>query len=98
MNILFGVIVGFIVLTILVVLHEFGHFYMARKSGVKVNEFGIGFPPRAIGWIHLPADEIENYLNQLSDEAKSQIPLQKIKKIIKNDNIVSISDIAVLLL
>ena len=56
MNILFGVIVGFIVLTILVVLHEFGHFYMAKKSGVKVNEFGIGFPPRAIGWIHLPAD------------------------------------------
>ena len=84
MNILFGVIVGFIVLTILVVLHEFGHFYMAKKSGVKVNEFGIGFPPRAIGWIHLPTDEIENYLNQLSDEAKLQIPLQKIENIIKN--------------
>lgn len=51
MQIFLGVIVGFIVLTLLVVAHEFGHFIAAVKSGVKVNEFGVGFPPRAIGWI-----------------------------------------------
>lgn len=51
MNILFGVIVGLLVLMFLVVIHEFGHFLMARKNGVKVNEFGIGFPPRAIAWV-----------------------------------------------
>lgn len=50
MNIVFGVIVGLLVLTLLVIAHEFGHFIFARKSGVKVNEFGIGFPPRAIAW------------------------------------------------
>lgn len=36
---------------LLVIAHEWGHFIMARKNGVKVNEFGIGFPPRAIAWV-----------------------------------------------
>lgn len=31
----------------LVILHELGHFYAARKSGVDVEEFGVGFPPKA---------------------------------------------------
>ncbi|MDD4909804.1 MAG: RIP metalloprotease RseP [Candidatus Omnitrophica bacterium] len=31
------------VLSILVIIHEFGHFIMARKSGVKVEEFSVGF-------------------------------------------------------
>ena len=51
MNILLGVIVGLVVLTLLVLVHEWGHFIAARKNGVTVKEFGIGFPPRAIGWI-----------------------------------------------
>ena len=51
MNILLGVIVGLVVLTMLVLVHEWGHFIAARKNGVTVKEFGIGFPPRAIGWI-----------------------------------------------
>ena len=33
----------------LVIVHEFGHFLVARRNGVKVEEFGIGFPPRAWG-------------------------------------------------
>ncbi len=36
-------------LIILVVIHEFGHFATARAMGVKVLEFGVGFPPRAFG-------------------------------------------------
>lgn len=51
MKIVFGVIIGIIILMLLVIAHELGHFIMARKNGVKVNEFGIGFPPRAIAWI-----------------------------------------------
>lgn len=46
-----GIIIGLIVLTLLVLVHEWGHFITAKRNGVKVNEFGIGFPPRAIGWI-----------------------------------------------
>lgn len=51
MDIFIGVVIGLIVLMILVVLHEFGHFWAARKNGVSVPEFGIGFPPRAIAWV-----------------------------------------------
>ncbi len=36
-----------VILVALVVIHEFGHFAMARAAGVRVHEFGIGFPPRA---------------------------------------------------
>ncbi|MBQ9019784.1 site-2 protease family protein [Candidatus Saccharibacteria bacterium] len=50
MNIFLGVVIGLIVLMILVTGHEFGHFIMARRSGVTVKEFGIGFPPRAVAW------------------------------------------------
>ena len=37
-------------LLILVVVHEFGHFLTARALGVKVLEFGFGYPPRAFGF------------------------------------------------
>jgi len=33
-------------LSIIILLHEIGHFLLARRFGVKVEEFGIGFPPR----------------------------------------------------
>lgn len=39
-----------IVLTGLVLIHEAGHFFVAKWAGVKPEEFGVGFPPRAIGW------------------------------------------------
>lgn len=47
MELIFGIIVGVIALTILVALHELGHGLAARRNGVVVEEFGIGFPPRA---------------------------------------------------
>ncbi len=50
MSVLVGVIVGLFMLMCLVTAHEFGHFLMARKNGVEVEEFGICFPPRAICW------------------------------------------------
>ncbi|MGZ3586754.1 MAG: M50 family metallopeptidase [Candidatus Limnocylindrales bacterium] len=37
-----------LVLVALVVAHEFGHFVVARMAGVRVHEFGIGLPPRAL--------------------------------------------------
>lgn len=36
-----------VILSVLVVIHEFGHFIAARIFGVSVEEFGLGFPPRA---------------------------------------------------
>ena len=44
---LLGIIIGIIALTILVVTHELGHALVARRHGVRVEEFGVGFPPAA---------------------------------------------------
>jgi regulator of sigma E protease len=41
-------ILGLILFVSLVVVHEWGHFIAARRGNVDVEEFGIGFPPRAI--------------------------------------------------
>jgi regulator of sigma E protease len=42
-------IIGLLSLITLVTLHELGHFLTAKKFGVKVEEFGIGYPPRIVG-------------------------------------------------
>jgi regulator of sigma E protease len=49
MELLITIITFLIVLIILVVAHEFGHFITAKSRGVQVIEFGIGFPPRIWG-------------------------------------------------
>jgi regulator of sigma E protease len=41
-----SIIIFIIVLAILILVHEFGHFIIAKKSGIKVPEFGLGFPPK----------------------------------------------------
>lgn len=38
-----------IILGLLVFVHEAGHFFIAKRSGMKVDEFGFGFPPRVFG-------------------------------------------------
>jgi regulator of sigma E protease len=38
------------ILAILVLAHEAGHFWVARRNGVRVDEFGFGFPPRLLSW------------------------------------------------
>jgi regulator of sigma E protease len=44
-----AIIIFLIVLIILILVHELGHFLLAKASGVRVDEFGLGFPPRIIG-------------------------------------------------
>lgn len=41
-----GIILWIVIFMFLVLAHEFGHFITAKKSGVKVLEFGIGIPPK----------------------------------------------------
>jgi regulator of sigma E protease len=47
MELVWGIIVGIIVLMVIVVAHELGHALVARRHGAGVEEFGVGFPPRA---------------------------------------------------
>ncbi|NCU44314.1 PDZ domain-containing protein, partial [Candidatus Falkowbacteria bacterium] len=44
------VLIFLAVLSVLVVVHELGHFLAARLAKVEVEEFGLGFPPRLVGW------------------------------------------------
>lgn len=43
------IVVFLLVLGILIFVHELGHFMTAKKLGIKVEEFGFGFPPRMFG-------------------------------------------------
>ncbi len=46
---LLSIISFILVLSVLVLIHELGHYLTAKKLGVKVEEFGFGFPPRIWG-------------------------------------------------
>jgi regulator of sigma E protease len=64
---LFDVLTSYIapflgVLVVLVVIHELGHFVTAKLFGVKVLEFGIGYPPRAFGFKWRETEYTVNWL------------------------------------
>lgn len=42
-------LIFFIALSVLILVHELGHYLAARASGVRVDEFGLGLPPRIVG-------------------------------------------------
>jgi regulator of sigma E protease len=44
------IIIFIIALSILVLVHEFGHFFAAKITGVRVEEFGLGLPPKIVSW------------------------------------------------
>lgn len=46
MDIFLTVIAAIVIFSVLVLVHEYGHFIAARRAGIRVVEFGIGFPPR----------------------------------------------------
>ncbi len=43
------ILIFVLALSILVLVHEFGHFFAAKATGVRVDEFGLGLPPRIVG-------------------------------------------------
>ncbi len=57
-----NIVIFLIILLLLVIVHEFGHFYSAKKFGIRVDEFGFGFPPRIFG---VKKGETEYTLNLL---------------------------------
>ncbi len=50
MLLLLSILLGLVILTVIVVVHELGHALVAKRNGVVVEEFGIGFPPAAKKW------------------------------------------------
>ncbi len=47
-----SILIFIAVLALLVLSHELGHFFVAKRSGVEVKEFGIGFPPRIFSFFY----------------------------------------------
>ena len=43
-----SILIFIVVIVALIVVHEFGHFVVAKLSGMRVDEFGLGYPPRAM--------------------------------------------------
>jgi len=44
-----AIVVAFFSVIFLMIVHEFGHFIVAKRSGINVEEFGVGYPPRIFG-------------------------------------------------
>lgn len=63
LNFVLSIVIGLLLLVVLVVVHELGHAIVARRNGVVVEEFGIGFPPRA--WAKKLRNDITFTLNWL---------------------------------
>jgi regulator of sigma E protease len=52
MQVLFSIVMALVTLGILVTIHEYGHYWVARRCGVRVLRFAVGFGrPLACGWI-----------------------------------------------
>lgn len=63
MSALISILAFLLLLGILVVAHELGHFWSARAFGIPVDEFGIGMPPRA--WTFAERNGVKYTLNWL---------------------------------
>ncbi|MDP3734942.1 MAG: site-2 protease family protein [bacterium] len=44
-----SIVIFLVILAVLILVHEFGHFLLAKQAGIRVDEFGLGFPPRLFG-------------------------------------------------
>lgn len=56
------IILFLVVLAVLIFVHEFGHFLIAKKSGIRVDEFAIGFPPKIISWTRGETKYVLNFI------------------------------------
>jgi regulator of sigma E protease len=49
-QVVISIVATLLILTGLLVGHEFGHYIVAKKRGIKVTEFAIGFGPKLVKW------------------------------------------------
>jgi regulator of sigma E protease len=70
-------IIFIIVLSVLIFVHEAGHFWAARIMGVKVEEFGFGLPPRAVGALKFRGERLELAAAEKNIQASENLPSDK---------------------
>ena len=82
-----------VVITIVVFIHEFGHYFVARLNGVKVETFSIGFGTELLGWTDsngtrwkISAIPMGGYVKMFGDADPSSSPdFKRLKKLSKKD-------------
>lgn len=72
LHILSILLVFFVLLAVLVLTHELGHFLMCRILGVKVEEFGFGLPPRLVGVVKLRTKKKKTFWKLIHKYSKIQ--------------------------
>lgn len=82
MHILLTIIAFVVIFSVLVLVHEMGHFLMAKRAGIKVMEFGFGLPPRiwgkkkgetiySLNWI-----PFGGFVRMMGEDSKSKLMLK----------------------
>ena len=79
---LLGYVIPFLfVLTVVVFFHELGHFWVARRCGVKIDAFSVGFGPELLGWTdrhgtrwRLAAIPLGGYVRFHGDDSAASTP------------------------
>jgi|HubBroStandDraft_1064217.scaffolds.fasta_scaffold00077_21 regulator of sigma E protease len=92
-----GTLVPFlIVLTVLVFVHEMGHYLLARLSGVRIETFSIGFGPELFGWYdrrgtrwRVSAIPVGGYVKMFGDADASSMPGEEIQTMTAEERAVS---------
>src|SRR5437764_11683424 len=92
-----GYIIPFlVVLTVLVFVHELGHYLVARRNGVKVEVFSIGFGPELFGWFDragtrwkLSAVPLGGYVKMYGDADASSLPASNLQFMNEDDRAAS---------
>ena len=88
------IIVFLFVLTVLIYVHEWGHYWVARRNGVRVEVFSIGFGPEIIGWTNelgtrwkIGLIPLGGYVKMFGENLTSVTPLQIVGSIFNTDGI-----------
>jgi regulator of sigma E protease len=89
-SVLLMVLAAVIVLGPLIAIHEFGHFWVARRVGVKVLTFSIGFGPALLKWtdrhgtlFQIAAIPLGGFV-RMADEREGEVPLDDVPKAFNN--------------
>src|SRR5215467_6786103 len=83
------IVPALIVLTVLVFVHELGHYLVARRNGVRIEVFSIGFGPEIFGWNDragtrwkLSAVPLGGSVKMFGDNDASSLPSSAVSQII----------------
>ena len=84
-----SIVAAVLIFAILIVVHESGHFIVAKRLGVRVTRFSIGYPPRIFGFRHgetdysIGATPFGGYVKMLGDEVSEEPSIESVKAYLK---------------